>query len=274
MSHETSEATEGLSAAPTSQTTTTRVSRRPPALWWVLTLALVATLGVVTVATTLRASAQAPEAGPPATQGTGSANTVTVEGTAVVTGRPDVLRVEFSIQTVGDSVDGALRRANSAMGRVQKVFTDGGVAAEDMQTTGLWINPRHRKSTITGYQVSEDLSVVLRDLETAGALISEAADAGGDATRIHGLEFGIDDNTELLQQARKQAVASARDSALTLAEASGRSLGDAITISETGSSLPQPVSHLTDVAAEVSPVPLQSGLSEVSVRVSVTWELR
>ncbi len=234
-------------------------------------------LGLATLATVVLLVAAV--GGPASSQSTQDASappdSVTVQGSGVVTGRPDVLRVEYSVQETGETVDAALQDANAAMQRVQEVFLDGGVAEEDLQTSGLWINPRYGKgSTIVGYAVSEDLTVKIRELEVAGALISDAVTAGGDAARVNGIAFALEDNEALLDQARQQAVADARSSAETLASAADRGLGRAITITEDRSATPRPVPYAAALTAEDSAsVPLQTGQSEVTVQVTVTWEL-
>jgi hypothetical protein len=77
----------------------------------------------------------------------------------------------------------------------------------------------------------QQLSVKLRDLARAGAVISQAADAGGDATRIRGLSFDIEDDSALLAQARRKAFDEAKAAEL-YAQASGRGLGRVVSINE------------------------------------------
>ena len=50
---------------------------------------------------------------------------------------------------------------------------------------------------ITGYLAGQDLAVTLRDLGTAGATIGAAVEAGGDAARLQGIAYELDDDTAL-----------------------------------------------------------------------------
>jgi uncharacterized protein YggE len=199
---------------------------------------------------------------------------VLVSGTGFVTGRPDVLTVQLGVETRGPTVDKALDLANQAQGRLRDAFTKGGVPERDLQTSGLSIYPQYAKDgrRISGYQVSEQLSVKLRDLARAGALISQAAAAGGDATRISGLSFDIEDDSALLAQARRKAFDEAKAKAELYAQASGRGLGRVVSINESISDpgVSRPASAYPDAALSAK-VPIQPGEQRLSVTASVEW---
>lgn len=201
---------------------------------------------------------------------------VLVSGTGQVHGRPDVLAVNFGVETRGSTVDEALSRANTGLDRIRKVFSDGGVAETDMQTSELSIYPRHSDdgTRILGYQVSEQLTVKLRDLGRAGGLLGKAAEAGGNATRIHGLAFEIEDDSQLLAEARKQAFDDAKAKASLYAQAAGRGLGRVLSVTETVTG-PSPIrernydpSYLERVT---STIPIEPGQQRLSVTVTVEW---
>lgn len=112
----------------------------------------------------------------------------------------------------------------------------------------------------------------LRDLARAGALISQAAEAGADATRISGLSFDIEDDSALLAQARRKAFDEAKAKAELYAQASGRGLGRVVSVNE---SITAPeVSHRASAypaAAASALVPIQPGEQRLSVTASVEW---
>lgn len=54
-----------------------------------------------------------------------------------------------------------------------------GVAAKDIQTSQLSINPTYTKEKITGYQVTNVVTVTLHDVKNAGAIIDAAKSAAG-----------------------------------------------------------------------------------------------
>jgi uncharacterized protein len=126
-----------------------------------------------------------------------------------------------------------------------------------------------------GFDVFQALTVKLRDIDGAGAAISDAAEAGGNATRINGVTFEIEDSDGLLREARDKAYADAKKKAEQYARLAGRSLGRVTTISEGGSGggpVPYPAA-MRDSAAAGSAVPIQAGSQQVTVNATVVWEL-
>jgi uncharacterized protein YggE len=126
-----------------------------------------------------------------------------------------------------------------------------------------------------GYDVYETVAVTLRNLADANQTISDAATAGGDATRINGVSFSIDDRTNLLAQARDAAFADARAKAEQYAKLAGRSLGRVSVITEgpanDGGGVVYPMAR--DAMSAGSPVPVSPGSQDVTLTTTVTWEL-
>lgn len=206
-------------------------------------------------------------------------DTVSVNGVGRVTGVPDVLRLGLGVATTGQSVNAALDAANGDVKRITDVLHHHGVADKDIQTSGLSINPHWDPNTagrINGYDVSESLSVALRKLSDAGSTISDAATAGGNATRIDGVSFDIEDNGALLGQARDAAFADAKAKAEEYAKLSGRTLGKVSQVSESTESSPRPMpfAAMDGMASKaMAPAPISAGTQQVSVTTSVVWQL-
>src|SRR6476659_9103520 len=119
---------------------------------------------------------------------------ITVTGTSEVAGKPDTLRLDLSVQTRGDTVAKALASANSITARVQSSLTRNGVAAKDIQTSNLQVQPEYSyptndTPTIKGYTVSEGVTATLRNLGKAGNAISAAVNAGGNAVQVNGVSL-------------------------------------------------------------------------------------
>jgi uncharacterized protein len=208
------------------------------------------------------------------------AHTVSVSCTGLVTGTPDVLRLDMGVQRTGDNVNAALNAANADIRRIKKSLNDNGVADKDIQTSNLSINPHWEhngdKSRINGYDVFQTLTVKIRKLADAGETISDAAEAGGNATRINGVSFDIEDNERLLKQARDAAFANAKAKAEQYARLAGRELGEVSSISESQSGSPMPMPYYggaEDAAVAKSSVPIEAGTQQVSIDSTVVWEL-
>ncbi len=184
--------------------------------------------------------------------------------------------LSMGVQTSGSSVAGALRQANEAVRAITRVLTHSGVSASSIQTSGLSIQPNYSSSGApSGYGVSEQLSVTLNHLSTAGTQISQAARAGGNATVIDGVSLNLSDTGTLLASARAKAVADAKAKASAYARALGRPLGSVISMSETPPA--QPVYPLPFASAahapSTVPVPVHPGTQQLSVTVTVVFAL-
>lgn len=89
------------------------------------------------------------------------------------------------------------------------------------------------RSVITGYEVSNNVTVLVRDLESIDDVIDGAVEAGGDSIRFDGLSFTLEDSAELMKDARAAAVAELKAKAGELASLGGVELGEIVYLSET-----------------------------------------
>ncbi len=155
---------------------------------------------------------------------------ITVTGTGTWTGTPDQLTLSMGVQVNAGSVSAALRQANQAANRVIAALKRGGVAAADIQTSGLSISPNYRGSgqAPVGYGVSEQLTATLTELSRAGSQIQAAVTAGGNATTVGGVSLNLTDTSALLARARAAAVREAQAKAAQFAHALGQPLGPVI----------------------------------------------
>ncbi|MDO5504383.1 MAG: SIMPL domain-containing protein [Actinomycetia bacterium] len=238
-------------------------------------LALLTVALLVTVLNRPAAAAAAPVPAPSA-PGTPTAG-VTVTGHAVVQGTPDTLRLDIGVNVTDNTVDAALTRANEAATKLQATLADQGVADKDIQSTGLSVQPQYdyqaSTATIVGYQVGHSYQVLLRNVDAAGDVITAATTVSGDDVVVNGISFELEDNADLLADARERAVADASLRAQQYADAAGRSLGQIVSISESIASTPAPHFDEGRVAADTAAgsVPLAPGAQSVTVDVSVVF---
>jgi uncharacterized protein len=205
-----------------------------------------------------------------------AATGITVTGTGKVTGTPDTVRLALSVTATADDVDAALRAANKSAKAVQDALLAKGVATKDLQTSNVSIQPHYTsKGAPDGYVVVESMTASVRDVAKAGAALSAATAAGGDAVRVDGVSISLEDTSGLVAGARKGAVDDARAKAEQYAQAAGRSLGEVQSISEVVSSpTPQYLEQRSAYsAAAMSAVPIQPGSQDVAVQVTVVYAL-
>jgi uncharacterized protein YggE len=202
---------------------------------------------------------------------------IVVTGTGEASGKPDVAYVQLGVDVSDADVSKAVADANQAMERVRDALTQFGIPDEDIRTTGfnVWPEERYGPEGPTGervYHVQNTVNVKVRDITQVGNVLEAALSAG--ANQVNSLSFGIDDTSALEAEARKAAIADARDRAGQLAGALGLKVGDAIVVSEYGTG---PVIGVERAAYEGlgggGGAPVSEGQLTVSVQVSVTFEI-
>jgi uncharacterized protein len=201
---------------------------------------------------------------------------ITVTGTGVVTGTPNQLTLDMGVQVNGASVDSALQQANDAANQVTAALRAQGVAAADIQTSGLYIQPNYGSDsqTPTGYGASESLTATLDNIGAAGAQIQAAVHAGGDAVTVDGISLNLTDTSGLLATARARAVADARAKAAQYAQALGQPLGPVVSLSDQTQAPSVPVPMFANAAAsKAASVPINPGSQQLTISVTVVYAL-
>lgn len=206
-------------------------------------------------------------------------NSVTASGQGSVFAAPDVASMSFGVTTNGAKAKATLDSASKAAEKIISALKKQGVKAEDIQTSGVSIYPmqtdRGGKVVVTGYQASISVDAKLRDLAKVGDVIEAASNAG--ANTINGPSFEISQDSDQRAQAIEKAVAAAKKNAEAMAKASGKSLGDVISITSSNVSVPQPMMRsemLAGSADMAAKVPIETGQLEVSADVTVMFELK
>ena len=228
-------------------------------------LSITAVLAIAGVSACDQDSDSAPTPGPNNRQ-------VTVVGEGQVQGTPDTLTANVSIEATAPDVTTAM---NQTSGRTQAVIdalvNNAKVDRKDISTTSVSLQPQYSadSSAIIGYRSSNSLAVKIRDLGSASRTLALIVSTGGDATRIDSVNYSIDDDSQLVRDARAQAFDDAKARAEQYAELSGLRLGKVISISEAnGATPPTPMPR-----AATEAVPLEPGQQTVSFSVTVIWEL-
>lgn len=206
-------------------------------------------------------------------------HTISVDGTGRVKIAPDVADISLGVRIVRDRAGAASQEAAKAMAGVARALDEAGIAAEDIQTSMLTLNPvwsyDRDPAVITGYQAENIVTVVVRDPASIGALIDTVVAAG--ATSVDSISFRLEDTTAAEAQAREAAVLAARAKAETLATAAGVTVGDVMTISETSYSMPTPIYYgraEASVAGDaMMTTPTYAGLAEIAVTVYIVYAI-
>jgi len=207
--------------------------------------------------------------------------TISVNGTGHATLTPDRFSFTAGVQMTAPTVEEAVNQNNSKMTAVIAALKRAGASDQEVRTSNFSIFPQQvyeqgKPPRITGYQANNSVTVTKTDVAAASKLLQAALNAGVNETS--GLTFDVADPSRGRDQGLRAAFEDARGKAALLAQAAGRSLGRAITISEVGSITPPPrpmqVGVMAARAEAVTEVPVSTGSRELSFVISVVFEMR
>ena len=204
---------------------------------------------------------------------------VSGEGQAAVA--PDLAILTLSVMREAKTAREALDANNAAMTEVIEAIKLFGIADRDLQTAGIQINPRYnytnkpdgsQNAELVAYQVTNTLTVRVRDLVKTGEILDKAVSLG--VNQGGSISFDNEDPSAVIDEARKKAVSDAMSKAKTLSEAAGVELGRVLEISDQNyQARPMPIeAKAFDRAA--SSVPVQAGENAYNVQVTMTFELK
>lgn len=170
----------------------------------------------------------------------GDKPTVTVTGSATVSVPADYAVVSLAVETCEKAVADALTGNAQRISQVLAALEQAGIPAADIVTDRFYIYTQYDYSAysedgsalIRGYQVSNALSVTVRDLAQVGSVIDTAIGAGANA--CSGIAFYSNASAQANDDALLAAVAEARRKAALVAAACGKTLGDMLSLTEEG----------------------------------------
>jgi uncharacterized protein YggE len=220
--------------------------------------------------------------------GAPAGNTISFSGKGEVFAAPDIALVNLTLReeakAVKEAQDKVISEEKSALD-----FLDGqGIAKKDIKTESYNSYPKYdygtpcysgycpeRTPKITGYEVSENISVKVRDLTKAGDIVSGLGALG--VAEISGPNFSIENEDKLSEEARKMAIEDAKTKAESLAGDLGVRLVRIVNFTEDGN---YPgvynfavAGKAADSAAAPSPE-LPTGENKIMSNVTITYEIR
>ncbi|MGH7299145.1 MAG: SIMPL domain-containing protein [Candidatus Rokuibacteriota bacterium] len=202
-------------------------------------------------------------------------STVTVSGTGTVSAAPDMAEITTGVVTQAPTAAPALAANSQAMERLLQALGGLGVAARDIQTTNISVSPLRRQGRdghppeITGYEVTNQVRVKVRDLSRLGRVLDQQVGQG--ANLVYGIRFGRQEPEPLLDEARKRALADARGKAELYAAAASMKVGRVVAVQEAGAAMPRP--EMAPRMAMSAAVPVAPGEQEIQASVTVTFTL-
>lgn len=164
-----------------------------------------------------------------------SGATITVTGSASVTLKADYARISVGVSTSAKTVEEATQQNSTTIFAVIEALKTAGVQEDDIATSNYSVHAEYDYSSfggqkLTGYNVTNQLTVIIRDMEHIGATLDKATAAG--ANNIYNIEFLSTQADAAQDEATAYAVQDAMRRAKLLADAAGLTLGSIVSISD------------------------------------------
>lgn len=201
-------------------------------------------------------------------------STVSVNADATVDRVPDRATVTVAAVGRGETAEAARNNLSGDADAITSALENEGAT---VTSSRFQIRPKYEERRggreQAGYIAVHTVEAETSDVETAGALIDAAVDAGAD--RVEDVRYALSENTR--QDTRKEALTTAMDNARTDAEvvaaAEGLSVGDAVTVQTGDRGRPvvyEEVAYAGDAGGRTS---IEPGDVTVDASVSVTYKL-
>tara|TARA_R110002020_G_scaffold35734_27_gene107672 strand:+ start:1175 stop:1894 length:720 start_codon:yes stop_codon:yes gene_type:complete len=213
------------------------------------------------------------------------AGTIAIDGRGEITAAPDMATVNSGVTTQGTTAREALDANSAAMAELIASLKEAGIEERDIQTSGFTVNPNYvysderdangysRPPKIDGYQVSNSVTIAVRQLDNLGAILDKSVTVG--ANTVNGVTFSVADPSALYNQARRAAFEDAKAKAELYADVAGTALDEIVSISESqgfNEGPPNPM-YVRAQMADSAKVPVQAGELSFAVNVKVEWDL-
>lgn len=211
---------------------------------------------------------------------------VTGEGSASV--RPDVAVFNATVITQSEEIEQAQDENTKKSDAAINFLKESGVEEKDIRTAGYDIYPQYqyfdnstcyeescpapRAPKIIAYEVRHTIEVKARNLEAVDDLLDGAVAKG--ANEIGSVQFTVDDPEAVLEEARAEAIANAKDKAEGLAQELGVGLRGVASFSESTGGVTFSDFSRGEGVGYGGGGPIQEGEQEITVMVSVTYNFR
>lgn len=211
------------------------------------------------------------------------AKAITVSAQGKVTVSPDIAQFSFSVVSQGANPKTLADNNNKQMNAAIDFVKSQGIDEKDIKTTDYNLVPQYNydrntgKSYIYSYSLTQTVSVKVRALNKVADVLAGLPPLG--INQISSITFSIDDPEKFLKDARDQAFDKAKEKAQEMAAENNASLGQVINFSDFQNQYITPMYDRSSVAMGMGAAPsvapeIQSGSQEVTVNVSVTYELK
>ena len=193
---------------------------------------------------------------------TAQANTVYVGADGKFEAAPDTALLQMNVSVQEPAPQAAYQEASKNVEQVRQVLRANGLDVKTASVGFFAVQPVYDwkpKQHLVGYRVTTDVSLKLKDFSKIGPITQQLAEANVSETQT--LSYQLENMDEAKNRAVEDAYRRARNSAETLARASGRALGDlsyaSVDTFENPRIVPFMARKMNAMAAEAAPAPTE-----------------
>src|SRR3989344_3187142 len=207
------------------------------------------------------------------------ARTVTVVGEARSQKKSEIASFSAGVNAIGDDKEKAIAEVNGKVAAIIASVKEFGIKAEDIKTQNLniyqnqetYYEEGRQKQRPGQWSVSNSIEMKLHDVDRASSLAELLGKSG--ANNVYGPNFSLDEDPTEADSLFSEALENAKEKAGNVAKASGKKLGNVLSITE-GVSSNGPIPSCRMEGAGGGGAGLEPGSGTVSKSVTVVFELR
>lgn len=216
--------------------------------------------------------------------------TISISGEGEVMAIPDIGKFSFTVTESGADAVTALEASGTKINKVIADLKDAGVEEKDIKTENYNLYPKFKyenqlctpgsfcggEQVPDGFEVSQSISVKVRDLDKSGEIVSLV---GAQVTNVSGLQFTIDDDSVLQNEARSLAIVDAKAKAETLAKDLEVTLDKMVGFYEDEFYAPSPYNRSADITMAFSEAKFEGpdlplGENKTISKVTLTYRIK
>jgi uncharacterized protein YggE len=189
--------------------------------------------------------------------------------------------VTLGVVSNGKTAAEALEANSKDMNAAIEAIKAAGVAEKDIGTSGFNVSPIYAPrpdnqpdapAKVIGYEVSNQVTVTIRDLKASGAILDKVVAAG--ANRVSGISFDVSDPSASADAALKDAIAQSKKKAELMADAADLKLVRIVSITTDGGARPMFAAYDgAMLRAAKAPTPIMAGSRTVTATATIVWEV-
>lgn len=208
--------------------------------------------------------------------------TISVDGTSVIKAMPDRATVNISIESTAKDAKEASAQNAIVMNKIQKDIMALAITKDNIKTTNYNLYPLYNRKDngrqeITGYSVSNQITVTVDNIDIVGNVIDTAINAG--ANSVNSVEFSLKDPQSYKDKVLVQAINDAKRKADIIAKTLGKNVVNVVSVNFNNSYIEARTfnsmmyAKAADSAAVGASSPIQAGDISVKANVSIVFEI-